>query len=298
MRGASSEPETEIRYRGRIAPTPTGHLHLGHARAFGVAWARARAAGGSLIYRTEDLDPQRCREDFAADAIEDLRWLGLAWDEGPDVAGPFGPYVQSARHEWFLQVWAQLRDAGTIYPSPHSRKDVAAASQAPNEGDAEFIFPPELRPSIGCGAEARTPGVVNWRFRVPDGRRVTFTDAFQGAQTFTAGIDFGDFLVWRRDGVPAYEMAVVADDHAMRITEVVRGADLLISTARQILIYEALGWHVPKWCHVPLLRDAQGRRLAKRHASLSLRMLRATGQNPEALRTAQIQPEWIHQGSK
>lgn len=280
-------------YRGRLAPTPTGHLHLGHARAFGVAWARARRFGGRLLYRLEDLDLQRCKPEFAQAALEDLRWLGLDWDEGPEVGGPHAPYRQSERRDWFLEVWKRLRDSGAIYPSPHSRKDVSLAATAPHEGEEEPIFPPELRPPPGTGREAPVPGDVNWRFRVPDGRAIRFHDALQGRQTYMAGVDFGDFLVWRRDDVPAYEMAVVADDHAMGITEVVRGADLLLSTARQILLYEALGWQAPDWCHLPLVRDADGRRLAKRHQSLSLRTLREHGTPPEQIRSAQIREAFL-----
>jgi len=267
-------------YRGRIAPTPTGHLHLGHARTFGVAWARARACGGALVLRNEDLDRDRCRPEFAAAFVEDLRWFGLDWDEGPEDHGPFAPYRQSARRDHYLAAWARLRDAGAIYPSPHSRRDVEAALGAPHEGESEAVFPPELRAASGAGRDASTPAGVNWRFRVPDGETVRFTDLHRGPQAFVAGRDFGDFVVWRRDDIPAYELAVVVDDIAMRITEVVRGEDLLLSTARQLLIYRALGAPPPAFFHCPLMVDENGRRLAKRHRSLSLRELRARGADP------------------
>lgn len=271
-------------YRGRIAPTPTGYLHLGHGRTFWTAAERARRAGGVLIYRDEDLDPARCQPEYSAAAIADLRWLGIDWREGPDVGGPFAPYLQSQRLEWYREVWRQLHATGTIYPSPHSRKDVAEALVAPHAGDdAEPIFPIGLRPPVGEGADANGPGAVNWRFQVPDGRRLTFLDGLAGRVARTAGIDFGDFLVWRKDGFPSYELAVVADDHAMRITEVVRGEDLLTSTARQLLLYEALGWQPPEWFHCPLVLDDRGLRLAKRHAPLSLRALRDAGKTPSAL---------------
>ena len=273
--------------RGRLAPTPTGYLHVGHARTF--ALAAARAAGGTLIYRTEDLDAGRCRPEFAAAAIEDLRWLGLKWTEGPDVGGPHVPYVQSQRLPWFREVWQKLQVAGVIYPCDNSRKDVERSLTAPHaEDDAEPIFPSSLRPAHGAGHEAREPGPTNWRFRVPDGEVITFNDALQGPQAFGAGRDFGDFLVWRKDGFPAYELAVVADDHAMGITEVVRGADLLLSTARQLLIYRALGWNSPTWAHAPLIVDAEGRRLAKRTAGLSIRELRAKRKTPEEVLTAPL----------
>ena len=273
--------------RGRLAPTPTGYLHVGHARTF--ALATARAASGTLIYRTEDLDAGRCRPEFAEAAIEDLRWLGLKWTEGPDVGGPHAPYVQSQRLPWFREVWSLLQATGAIYPCDKSRKDVERSLTAPHaEDDAEPIFPPALRPPVGAGSEARAPGSTNWRFRVPDGEAIAFVDALQGPRSFVAGRDFGDFLVWRKDGFPAYELAVVADDHAMGITEVVRGADLLLSTARQLLIYRALGWTSPDWAHAPLIVDTDGKRLAKRTAGLSIRELRQKGKTPEEILTAPL----------
>jgi glutamyl-tRNA synthetase len=263
--------------RGRLAPTPTGYLHVGHARTFALAAARAGTAG--LVMRIEDLDTPRCRPEYTAAALDDLRWLGLTWTEGPDVGGPHAPYAQSERTAWYLDVWQRLEAAGAIYPSPHSRRDVEAAATAPHAADdAEPIFPASLRP--GRWERASEPGGVAWRFRVPDGRVIEFQDAVQGTVRRTAGVDFGDFVVWRRDDLAAYELAVVADDHAMEIAEVVRGADLLTSTARQILLYEALGWPPPAWCHAPLVCDASGRRLAKRAGGLAIRELRAAGWTP------------------
>jgi glutamyl-tRNA synthetase len=246
--------------------------------------------------RIEDLDAPRCRAEFAAAALDDLRWLGLDWTEGPDVGGPHGPYRQSERTAWYLDVWRRLEAAGAIYPSPHSRRDVEEAATAPHddllplpreEGRGEGapanpwrepIFPPSLRPAHRDRAAA--PGGVAWRFRVPDGRVIEFADALHGRVRRTAGVDFGDFVVWRRDDLAAYELAVVADDHAMEIAEVVRGADLLTSTARQILLDEALGWKPPSWCHAPLVCDAAGHRLAKRTGGLAIRDLRAAGRSP------------------
>mgnify|MGYP006272126291 CR=1 FL=1 len=264
--------------RGRLAPTPTGLLHVGHARTFALAAGRAGSAG--LVMRIEDLDRPRCREEFAAAAVEDLRWLGLDWTEGPDVGGPHGPYRQSERTAWYLDVWRRLEAAGAVYPSPHSRRDVEEAAVAPHEagGAGEPVFPPSLRPARRDRATA--PGGVPWRFRVPDGRVIEFHDAIQGRVRRTAGVDFGDFVVWRRDDLAAYELAVVADDHAMEIAEVVRGADLLTSTARQILLAETLGWPSPAWCHAPLVCDAAGNRLAKRAGGIAIRDLRAAGRSP------------------
>ena len=276
-------------YRGRLAPTPTGLLHLGHARTFALAARRAEAAGGTLILRIEDLDAARCRPEFEVAALEDLRWLGLRWQEGPDVGGPHAPYRQSERGEVFLSAWDRLRRTGLIYPCDKSRADVARALSAPHaEEEAEPIFPAELRAPIGSGKDATSPGASNWRFRVPDGETVRFVDALRGPQAFVAGEDFGDFLVWRRDGLPSYELAVVTDDHAMGVTEVVRGADLLLSTARQLLLYRALGWTSPAWAHAPLVLGADGQRLAKRAPGLSLRDLRQKGWAPEEVLSAPI----------
>lgn len=267
------------RYRGRIAPTPTGFLHLGHARTFSIAAQRCAEAGGTLVLRIEDIDRARCKKDFADAAIEDLHRLGIRWQEGPDVGGAFAPYVQSENFPYFFKIWERLKNAGAIYPCRRSRKDVAAAATAPHaeDEDAEPLFPTEWRPAPDAGRAFSEPGDYNWRFRVPDGERISFVDEICGAQRFVAGKDFGDFVVWRRDGVPAYELAVVADDIRMKITEVVRGEDLLKSTARQILLYRALGAETPAWAHTPLVRDENGRRLAKRSAALSLRALWATG---------------------
>jgi glutamyl-tRNA synthetase len=270
--------------RGRLAPTPTGLLHVGHAKTFALAAERAGAAG--LVMRIEDLDGPRCREEFETAAVDDLRWLGLAWTEGPDVGGPHGPYRQRERSAWYLEIWRRLEAAGAIYPSPHSRRDVEGAATAPHGDDAEPLFPPALRPLRR--EPATSPGGVAWRFRVPDGRTIEFADALAGTVRRTAGVDFGDFVVWRRDALAAYELAVVADDHAMEIAEVVRGADLLTSTARQLLLYEALGWRPPAFCHAPLVCDATGRRLAKRTAGLAIRDLRAAGWSPAAVLAAPV----------
>lgn len=268
-------------YRGRIAPTPTGYLHLGHARTFWIAWRRCREAGGELVFRTEDLDVSRCRDEYATAAVDDLRWWGLDWDEGPDVGGPHAPYAQRDRLGWYRDVWGQLQRAGVIYPSRHSRKDVETALAAPHEGENEPVFPASLRPAAGTLGELTEPGGINWRFRVPDGERIAFVDGRTGAFGGVAGEDFGDFVVWRKDGFPSYELAVVADDGAMGITEVVRGEDLRMSTLRQLLLYRALGWSPPEFYHCELVRDAQGERLAKRAGAESIRALRERGGRPE-----------------
>lgn len=264
-------------YRGRIAPSPTGLLHIGHACTFWRAYQRALIHNGTLIFRDEDLDPQRSKPEFARATIDDLRWLGIEWQEGPDVGGPFAPYEQSARRSFYLDAWRKLRDGGYIYPCTCSRKDLALAAAAPNEGDEEPIYPSTCRDRISEARDYESPAGVNWRFRVPDAEVISFEDGWQGLQRYTAGADFGDFVVWRRDDVPAYQLAVVADDDAMQITEVVRGADLLTSTARQLLLIHALEYRIPSYYHCELVRDQAGSRLAKRHDALSLRRLREQG---------------------
>ena len=254
--------QAPVAYRGRLAPTPTGHLHLGHARTFWTAQQRAKQSDGTLILRIEDLDRDRCKPQYQKDLLEDLHWFGFRWQEGPDIGGDCAPYHQSDRLPTYLDIWKQLNQTRTIYPSPHSRKDVAQALSAPHEGDREVIFPTHLRPKDWD--TATKPGNVNWRFQVPDGETIAFQDQNLGSQSFTAGKDFGDFIVWRKDGFPSYELSVVADDSAMQITEVVRGEDLLLSTAKQILLYRALDLTVPAFYHCPLVRDEAGKRLAKR----------------------------------
>jgi glutamyl-tRNA synthetase len=266
-------------YRGRLAPSPTGLLHVGHARTFWIAARRAAEHHGTLILRNEDLDPQRSRAEFARAMIEDLLWLGIRWNEGPDCGGAFGPYTQSERRTYYLEAWRRLRDIGVIYPCTCSRKDLAQAAGAPNDLDDEPIYPGRCRGIDG--GRYSSPEGVNWRFRVPVGEEISFADLNLGEQRYVAGREFGDFLVWRRDDVPAYQLAVVVDDAAMQITEVVRGADLLKSTARQLLLIRALGVAPPEYFHCELVRDEHGARLAKRHDALSIRFLREKGMSAE-----------------
>lgn len=266
-------------YRGRLAPSPTGHLHLGHLATFGVAAERARRHNGVLIYRNEDLDPQRSQADYVESAMEDLRWMGIEWQEGPDRSGPNAPYNQSQRLPDYIAAWRQLHQAGYIYPCARSRKDLAHAARAPHaeEEAGEALYPVKFRPDYHYQASTQVPGAHNWRFRVPENQAITFQDQRLGPIPAIGQKDFGDFLVWRKDGVPAYELAVVVDDVAMGITEVVRGEDLLRSTARQLLIYRALQFSAPDFYHTPLIKDSTGRRLAKRSSADSIRALREKG---------------------
>ncbi len=287
-----SSPPSSPGYRGRLAPSPTGYLHLGHAQTFWIAQQRAAQHRGALVLRNEDLDAARCRPLFVQALIEDLRWFGFQWQEGPDCGGPYGPYAQSQRRQHYVAAFERLRALRAVYPCTCSRRDIQNALTAPHAGDEEPVYPGTCR-WRGEPASTTTsrPGPNNppppcsWRFRVPDGDTIAFVDGHFGPQAFVAGRDFGDFVVWRHDDVPSYQLAVVADDAAMRITEVVRGADLLLSTARQLLLYRALQLPAPAFFHCPLLTDEQGCRLAKRHDALSLRTLRSQGIRAEDLRT-------------
>lgn len=262
-------------YRGRLAPSLTGFLHAGHAQTFLQAQKRAREAGGQLFLRMDDLDEARNRPEFAPAILEDLAWCGLRW-EGEVM-------WQSARHRAgvYRAAWEKLRDSGWIYPCVCSRKAVLqAAGEAPTE-DEEPSYPGTCRERAWNEMEM-TKG-VNWRFKVPNGVKVAFFDGKMGHLTAQGGKEIGDFVVWRKDGLPAYELAVVVDDTAMEITEVVRGEDLVRSTFRQLLVYRALGWEPPGFYHAPLVLDAEGRRLAKRRGSTTLRERRLAGEAPPRL---------------
>lgn len=267
-----------VPYIGRLAPSPTGLLHLGHARTFWIAYERARAASGKLWLRDEDLDPQRSRADFALAMREDLRWLGITWD---------AEILQSERVDLYRAAMEKLLLDGSVYPCSCSRKDLQHATQAPHEdSDDEPVYNGRCRFTSAPNVTL-TPN-TNYRFRVPDGETIRFVDGHAGPQSFLAGCDasadFGDFLVWRKDGLPSYQLACVVDDAAMGITEVVRGHDLLKSTARQILLQRALGLPTPSYFHADLMCDDAGVRLAKRHDALSLRAMRDAGLSPQDVR--------------
>ena len=258
---------------GRLAPSPTGLLHLGHARTFWIAHQRIRAARGQLLLRDEDLDPQRSKPEFSAAMREDLLWLGITWDD---------ELRQSERLPLYRAAMQQLLTAGLAYPCTCSRKDLAQSIHAPHEDtDDEPVYNGRCR-----NAEPHTTVTpqTNYRFRIPTNDPVTFTDLNAGPQTFSPGTDFGDFLLWRKDDLPSYQLSCVVDDALTNITEVVRGRDLLKSTARQILLQRALGYTTPAYFHTDLMRDATGVRLAKRHDALALRTLRDQGLTPADIR--------------
>ena len=266
-------------YSGRLAPSPTGLLHLGHARTFAIAHDRARAAGGKLWLRDEDLDPQRSKAEFSQAMKDDLRWLGITWDE---------EMRQSDCLPAFREAMNALQSVGAVYACTCSRRDLLQV-QAPHEDtDDEPVYRGTCRPERLAEREGSLQANTNYRFRVLDGEAIRFEDGHAGPQAFVAGCgdeaDFGDFLVGRKDGLPSYQLACVVDDAAMGITEVVRGRDLLKSTARQILLQRALGFATPGYFHCDLLRDEAGVRLAKRHDALSLRALRLAGLTPSDVR--------------
>ena len=252
--------------RGRYAPSPTGELHVGNASSALLAWLSIRSRGGSFVMRMEDLDQNRVRPGLAEQILEDLDWLGLDWDEGPDRGGGHSPYEQWARLDRYEAAFERLRADGQVYPCFCSRKDVAAAASAPQTPGDEVRYPGTCRSIEPARAADRVASGDRhaWRFRVRSARAPVFTDLVYGTRQDDRAP--GDFVVYRADGVPAYQLAVVVDDGAMEVNEVVRGDDLLASTTKQILLIEALSLDVPVYGHVPLLLGKDGIRLSKRHA--------------------------------
>ena len=262
--------------RGRYAPSPTGLLHVGNARTALVTWLSVRARGGTFVWRLEDLDPPRIVAGAAEAAITDLAWLGLDWDEDPEAGGPFAPYVQSERSEIYEAALRILLEAGRLFPCTLSRKELSSISSAPHPGDEEAPYPASARPTSlapGWYDRLQAGGGAALRFRVSDDA-VRFVDRVHGEIEERVA---GDFVLKRRDGLYAYQLAVAVDDWLMRIDEVVRGADLLGSTARQIQLLEALGARRPSHAHVPMVLTNEGEKLSKRDDALTLRSLRESG---------------------
>ncbi len=270
--------------RGRFAPTPSGKMHLGNARTALISWLHMRSLNGEFILRMEDIDTERSRKKWADLALLDLRWLGLDWDEGPDVGGPYAPYTQSERLERYEAGLLELEAAGALYPCFCSRADILSAVSAPHgltsEGPAYAGTCRHLTPAER--AEKALHKDPSLRFALPEGREVHFEDGIAGTQYFAPGSG-GDFVVRRADGLHSYQLSVVMDDADMKITDVLRGYDLLDSTPRQILLYEALGLEAPKFLHVPLLNGSDGKRLAKRHGGIAISAFRERGTSPEQL---------------
>jgi glutamyl-tRNA synthetase len=275
------------RPRGRYAPSPTGPVHVGNARSALAAWLSVRRHGGAFVWREEDLDPPRVIPGMAAAQRADLAWLGLDWDEGPDVGGPYGPYRQSERSALYEAALAELAAAGRLFPCRRSRRELAecaAIASAPHGPDGLPPYPAAWRPrrlpadwfAALCGAPRPDAAL---RFRT-GAEEVRFVDRVQGRQVERVELTVGDFVLKRRDGLYAYQLAVVVDDLRMEIDEVVRGADLLASTARQVQLLAALGGRSPAYAHVPLMLAAGGEKLSKRDPALTLAGLRAAGAGP------------------
>ncbi|PIE22884.1 MAG: tRNA glutamyl-Q(34) synthetase GluQRS [Planctomycetota bacterium] len=263
---------------GRLAPSPTGALHLGNARSFLLAWLSVRSRGGALLCRVEDLDGPRTKEGAAEQAIDELSWLGLDWDGEAQL--------QSLRLPRFEVALDHLRRKGLVYPCVCTRSEIERSQSAPQEAlDHGTRYPGTCRGRFASAEEARaaTGREPAWRFRVPDGRFVEWDDLVQGPQAIDVSADSGDFVVAKKDGQPAYQLAVVVDDGDFAINEVLRGDDLLSSTPRQILLYEALGMPLPSFAHVPLVLGADGRRLAKRHGDSRIATYRRRGVEAEEI---------------
>lgn len=256
---------------GRFAPSPSGRIHLGNLLCCLLAWLSARQKGGKVVLRIEDLDTARCKRPYAEQMIEDLCWLGLTWDEGPGVGGPDGPYYQSERTALYEQALEKLERMGLVYPCYCTRAELHAAS-APHRSDGQAVYPGTCRHLTAAEREKKTRAPAT-RLMVPD-ETWSFTDGHMGHYGENLLHECGDFLLRRSDGMFAYQLAVVVDDAAMGVTEVVRGSDLLSSTPRQLYLYDLLGLKAPEFYHFPLLLDAQGRRLSKRNADAGLDELR------------------------
>ncbi len=267
---------------GRLAPSPTGGLHLGHARTFLIAWLAARHAGGRVILRIEDLDQSRVRAGAAQTALEDLRWLALDWDEGPEFGGPSEPYVQSERTAIYDEMLESLKRTESVYPCTCTRADVARAATAPHSDEEGPAYPGTCSDRCAGDSKALEDRSFAWRFRVPPGV-VEWDDLCLGRVALDPARLGGDFIVARNQCAHSYQLAVVADDRAMGVNQVIRGNDLVPSTPRQILLYRQAGWSVPEFGHVSLAVESDGRRLAKRDGSLKLATLRENGIDPRIL---------------
>lgn len=259
---------------GRLAPSPTGGLHVGHARTFLIAWLAARSAGGRVILRVEDIDAGRVRDEARRAAAADLQWLGLDWDEGP--------YFQSERLGLYAEALERLKAAELVYPCVCTRADIERAASAPHPEDEGPTYPGTCAHRTAADARALGDRPFAWRFRTSAGD-VAWDDLFLGRREVSPARLGGDFVVARNGVGPAYQLAVVVDDALMGVNQVIRGADLVASTPRQILLYRALGWTVPRFGHVGLVIGPDGRRLAKRDGAVKLATLRERGVDPRAL---------------
>jgi glutamyl-tRNA synthetase len=260
--------------RGRLAPSPTGAQHVGNARTYLIAWLSARACGGRVLLRVEDIDSPRVKPGAARQLLDDLRWLGLDWDEGP--------VTQTERLPLYEAALRRLQAEERVYPCTCTRSDVDRAASAPHAEQEGGSYP-----GTCCGRRVADAVKLGerpfcWRFRVAT-ESITFEDGFRGSTCGEMRGPADDFVVWKAAGSPAYQLAVVVDDADLGVTEVVRGDDLVPSTPRQLLLYRALGLQPPTFTHVPLVVGPDGRRLAKRHGDTRLSALRAAGVRAEML---------------
>jgi len=265
-------------YVGRFAPSPTARQHIGNLRTALIAWLDARSQDGRIVLRIEDLDPDRSRAEFSGAIADDYRLLGLDWDEGPDRPGGHGPYLQSGRSGVYREVLESLRAKNLVYPCFCSRREIETAAGAPAPGEDGPVYPGTCRNLDPSEAERRIRSgeACAWRFRAGTGE-IRFSDVHYGGQVENVQAAAGDFVVFRKDGVASYQLAVVTDDELMGTTCVVRGADLLASTARQIALQQAMGWRTPDYLHVPLVVAPGGRKFAKRERDISLDRLLGAG---------------------
>ncbi|RMF43954.1 MAG: tRNA glutamyl-Q(34) synthetase GluQRS [Planctomycetota bacterium] len=289
------DPETSpAAIVGRLAPSPTGALHVGNARSLLLAWLSVRQRGGRLWLRIEDIDSPRVKPWAVQQTLEDLQWLGLDWDSfsekqldaggRPRVSGLPGVAVQTERTERYREVLQRLIDGAAVYPCTCSRSDIAAAASAPHESPhlpalEGTVYPGTCR--LGDSIRS-SDAAFAWRFLTPP-TSVSWTDGVRGVQTARVDVQLGDFVVARSDGTPAYQLAVVIDDYDMGVNEIVRGDDLIPSTFRQLVLQQHLGWPAPAYYHVPLMVGPDGRRLAKRHGDTRVAFLRDAGVTPAAL---------------
>jgi glutamyl-tRNA synthetase len=280
IENSRAAPKSQI--VGRLAPSPTGGLHLGHARTFLVAWLAARHSEGRVVLRIEDLDSSRVRADATTTALVDLRWLGLDWDEGPDRGGPSGPYIQSQRLSLYDEVLDRLKASESVYPCTCTRADIERAASAPHAEDEGPTYPATCAHRSVADAQTLGDRQFAWRFRVAPGP-VAWNDLFLGRVELDPSQTGGDFIVARHGVGHSYQLAVVADDAAMGVNQVIRGIDLVPSTPRQLLLYRRLGLAIPTFGHVALAIGPDGRRLAKREGALKLAALRAAGVDPRRL---------------
>lgn len=258
----------------RLAPSPTGAQHVGNARTYLLAWLSARSQGGQVVLRIEDIDSPRVKPWAMQQAIDDLAWLGLDWD--------IGPIIQTQRLERYQQVLAELQQRELVYPCTCTRSDIEAAASAPHVGQEGPVYPGTCAQRTAADAASITMPYA-WRFRLNRHQPQEYSDMIRGPESCDTVTELGDFVLGKMDGSPAYQLAVVIDDHDQGVTEVIRGDDLVPSTFRQLAIYQSLGWSPPRFGHVPLVIGPDGRRLAKRHGDTRISILRERGIPAERL---------------